>query len=323
MVPGILRSGNYTFLLILRKALIHGRQSILVPQAKALPSSTTDAAMDSVGVLGCETKRDYDSRLLLDDIIKRCLETAALQWSEVVEYNGHPHHHGRQYATQTTVKTAEIDRIVEIIEQAASRHDMDIIRKLFVSMLEAPGKNTTKFTQLCTPFIPRLKAVLVKTGLDLYSPPFTDLLQVFIGSYSRDVLGTRVTELPSVIAASTWSNRERDARTFLASIGSDSDISRIMGSSYTDVLAALQGTRPFSVVRTTIEVLPTTNCVQTVASGNTGPAATSHGALSPVQTSMPSSSSSVIPVAPRPLAGMKRKAVVQLGPDIDLTGENY
>ena len=137
-----------------------------------------------------------------------------------------------------------------------------------------------------------------------------------------------MTKLPSVIAASTWSHRERDARTFLASIGSDSDISRIMGSSYPDVLVALQGTRPFSAVRTVIEVLATTNCVQTIASNNTGFAATSHGAPPPVQTSMPSSSSSAIPVAPRPvprrLAGMKRKAVVQLGPDIDLTEkDNY
>ena len=192
MVPKLLRGGDYTFILSLRKALINGRQSILAPQAKAPSSSTTDAATGSVGVSGCETKRDYNSRLLLDDIIKRCLETAALQWSNVVEYNGYPHHHyGRQYATQLTVKTAQIDRIVEIIEQAASSHNMDIIRKLLTSMFEAPGKTTTKFTQLYIPFIPRLKAVSVKIGLDLYSPPFRDLLQVFIGSYLRDVLGTK------------------------------------------------------------------------------------------------------------------------------------
>lgn len=405
MLPNLLkRTGTYKFMLSLRKALIDGRQSILERQANAHvspsssgPSPTTDATMGSVAPFGGETNRENDSGLLLDDIIKRCLDAAALQWSDVGEYNALGYHHyGHRYAAQPAVKTTKTDRIVEIIEQAINSNGMDTIKTLFVSILKAPGDITTKFTQVYTPFIPRLRAVLVKTGLDLHAPPFIDLLQIFIGSYLRDVLGRKgqvfnaglrkigcgcsdcqlldnfimdptttstnfrllqkrrthlehrinsardlcthntirsgsphalqVTKLPSVIAASTWSHRQHNARTFLASIGSDSDIARIMGSSYPDVAIALQGTRPFSNVRTVIEVPATMKSIQTVASGNAGPAGTSHLAPYPVQTPVASSSGSAVPAsapaAPHRLAGTKRRALVQLGPVIDLTEED-
>jgi hypothetical protein len=54
--------------------------------------------------------------------------------------------------------------------------------------------------------------------------------------------GLKVTKCPEVVEASTWGHRQNAAKVFLASIGTDDVIKRMMGGRYTDVVAAINGT---------------------------------------------------------------------------------
>ncbi|KAG6843167.1 hypothetical protein H0H93_001992, partial [Arthromyces matolae] len=53
------------------------------------------------------------------------------------------------------------------------------------------GTPTKKFETLYTPLIPPLRHLMNSQGIDLSTSPFSDLLQLFVGSYLRDVLGSR------------------------------------------------------------------------------------------------------------------------------------
>ena len=118
--------------------------------------------------------------------------------------------------------------------------------------------------------------------------------------------GVSVTKRPEIVAASQWTSRVAQAKTFLRTIGDDDILSRLMGNRYADVLKALQGTQQF---------------ILTVSDATTNVSGRS-GALHNLRTGAATSSSSIPPIAPA--AGTKRKksALVSTGPVIDLTEED-
>lgn len=62
---------------------------------------------------------------------------------------------------------------------------------------------------------------------------------------TRPCHSIKVKKLPEVVLASTWEERDGEAREFLRSIGTDEEVSIIMGDRYRDVMDALEGIRPF------------------------------------------------------------------------------
>jgi hypothetical protein len=61
--------------------------------------------------------------------------------------------------------------------------------------------------------------------------------------------GLQVTKCPEVVEACTWDHRQKAARTFLSLFGTDEIIKKIMGTRYTDVVASINGARPFGATK--------------------------------------------------------------------------
>jgi len=149
--------------------------------------------------------------------------------------------------------------------------------------------------------------------------------------------GVQVTKRPEVISASMWVQRHKDAKAFLASIGSDEVIAKIMGARYPDVAHAINGTHVFGSVRAAAE-LPAISVIapSTVAHPSAVPSSSSSDPSTPLVAiggnQLPSltnqnhsASSSSLVSAPTPVVppgSKKRKNVVQLGPVIDLTADD-
>ena len=115
--------------------------------------------------------------------------------------------------------------------------------------------------------------------------------------------GLQVTKLKEVVQASMWEHRQQKAKKFLASIGSDSTISKIMGGRYADVVAAVNGTAKFGK-----GLIPSVaNSAPAAATGGPVTAATPRGDAprNPGATSAAASNSSS--VNPGSVAGKKRK----------------
>lgn len=146
--------------------------------------------------------------------------------------------------------------------------------------------------------------------------------------------GLQVTKLPVVIAASTWANRQKAARAFLSLIGPDNVLSSIMGTRYSDVENALNGVRHFGAISTssnissapTSGIAVTTSSVAGIASSRpTAPAVNLNQPASSSTTRLGNVSTGAAP--PAKVAGKKRKSIpnkplIQLGPVMDLTGED-
>lgn len=201
-MPNLLKKpGTYAFLLALRKALVDGRQDILDAQAKrqlTSPSSKEAPKITDVDAVPTSPRGQGGSELnstaiLLEKLIKLCLDTAATQWSDVHEQGpySYPSYGHRISTLPPGPQNGKITRIVEIMEHAIISADMDVIKRLFVDVLKVPGETATKFIQIYTPLIPRLKGSLAKNNIDLNTPPFVSLLQILIGLYLRDVLGQK------------------------------------------------------------------------------------------------------------------------------------
>jgi hypothetical protein len=118
--------------------------------------------------------------------------------------------------------------------------------------------------------------------------------------------GLVVTKKQEIVAASQWLGRQRDAKTFLEKIGSDTTIAGIMGDRYADVAKALDGTQQFRL-----------------AVANGARPLDQPGPNIPASTSATTHSSKPVPlVVPNSsvIAGQKRKKTPQVNGDvIDLT----
>ena len=426
------KTGTYTFWLALRRSLKDGKAAILEREAKVhnpapLSSQTTAAGTAEVAepVPDPQNARPgaVDAGKIIDDLIKECLEIAALQWSDAaVPYMApsHFYYNAQNTNVQAQSYTVKVNRIIEIVELAIHSGQMDVCRTLFADILRSPGTSGIKVTTLYSPLIPRLRTLLTKLNQDICSPPFIDLVQVMLATYLKDVLGRRgafncllrkigcgcpdcqpldkflldpnastvtfrlaqhrrhhletrissatdlctsqtirsgsphglmVTKRPDVVLASSWSARQKNAKAFLASIGPDDVISRIMGPRYLDVTQALSGVKAFASGPMTggasgaarsnhvAPILPATHAAAAPR------AAVSAAATIPPKTGMSTnrlpqaaaSSSSTQnnarqsrPTAPtaaaapsRPAAGKKRKSSpIVLGPVIDLTEDD-
>ncbi|KAJ3510104.1 hypothetical protein NLJ89_g4866 [Agrocybe chaxingu] len=142
--------------------------------------------------------------------------------------------------------------------------------------------------------------------------------------------GLQVTKRPEVVQASQWTTRQKEAKAFLATIGSDEKIKKIMGVRYADVVNAINGHVPFGAAQVAAPaVSATTAAAAPMQTGvSSGLPSTSRVAMAQVQP-MVSNSTPTMPVplsatsAPARVAGKKRKSnPIILGPVIDLAGEN-
>lgn len=106
--------------------------------------------------------------------------------------------------------------------------------------------------------------------------------------------GLQVTKRPEVVEASTWGPRQNAAKSFLASIGTDDVIERIMGGRYADVVAAINGTMPFGA-KAAVTIAPGPNA--------TAGSSVTNDARRSAQVPAPSSTAA----APAPAASRKRK----------------
>ncbi|KIM42098.1 hypothetical protein M413DRAFT_126557 [Hebeloma cylindrosporum] len=410
------KTGSYSFWLALRRSLKDGKAAILEREAKvhnpaAPPSQTpTDGIAEVGSVSNPQNARPaVNAGKIIDDLMKECLEIAALQWSDAaVSYMApsHSYYHAQNTNAQAQSCTVKINRIIEIIELAIHSGQMDVCRTLFADILRSPGTSGNKVATLYSPLIPRLRTLLTMLNQDLCSPPFVDLMQVIVATYLKDVLGGRgafncllrkvgcgcmdcqpldkflldpsvsnatfrlvqnrrlhletrlssandlctfqtirsgsphglmVTKRPEVVLASSWNTRQKDAKAFLASIGTDDVISRIMGPRYPDVTQALNGVKAFASGLATpaasgiSHFTPATHAVPAsrAAAATTIPPGTATATNRFPQAAASSSSSpnnarQTLPAAPsRTTAGQKRKnSPIILGPVIDLTEDD-
>ncbi|KAJ3511864.1 hypothetical protein NLJ89_g3859 [Agrocybe chaxingu] len=64
--------------------------------------------------------------------------------------------------------------------------------------------------------------------------------------------GMRVTKRPAVVETGLWLARQQAARRFLSTVGPDQLVQKIMGTRYPDVVVAINGTKGFDSVRSTL-----------------------------------------------------------------------
>ncbi|CAA7268320.1 unnamed protein product [Cyclocybe aegerita] len=147
---------------------------------------------------------------------------------------------------------------------------------------------------------------------------------------SGSLHGVQVTKRPEVVQASQWTTRQKEAKAFLATIGSDELIRKIMGVRYADVVNTINGHVPFGAARVAAPAVSATTAAATPMQTGvlSGLPLTSRVAMAQVQP-MASNSTPTMPVslsatsAPAQVAGKKCKNnPIILGPVIDLTGEN-
>ncbi|EDR06759.1 uncharacterized protein LACBIDRAFT_328485 [Laccaria bicolor S238N-H82] len=382
ILPNLIKkTSTYPFWVAFIKALHENRDDL--PASRPAPAETA-----ANGENETETRKQAVNKL-----IEQCLEAAIPQWEAVVSQPGYP------YYGQSQPDTRKIDRIAELVELCILTSYMGPCAKLFVLVLRCKGDSTSKFQKIYIPLIPRLRELLVKTKSDICTSPFLDLMQLFIATYLRDMLGTKtrnnrsqlrkvgcgcedcnsldsfmlldaaehtfrlaqyrrshletrltnardlctyvtvrsgtphqlvVKKHKEIVEAARWAGRQKQARVFLASIGTDDTIAKIMGGRYADVRRALDGVQPFAVAAgskagpsgpsagssnavagpsATSTTVPAT---QTMSTANTLPGATSGT----------SSATAIQALAANVnIAGKKRKKTqnVQLGPVIDLT----
>lgn len=422
------KAGTYSFWLALRRALKDGKTAILERETKVhnptppLPSQApTDGTADvAQPVLEPQNARHaVDAGKIIDDLIKECLEIAALQWSDApVPYMAPSHfYYSIQNANvQTQSYTVKVNRIIEIVELAIHSGQMDVCRTLFADILRSPGISGIKVTTLYSPLVPRLRTLLTKLNQDICSPPFVDLIQVILATYLKDVLGRRgafncllrkvgcgcedcqpldkfmldpnvstvtfrlaqyrrhhlesrlssatdlctsqtirsgsphglmVTKRHDVVLASSWNARQKNAKAFLASIGTDDVISRIMGPRYIDVTQALSGVKAFASGLATAGASGATRSAHAAPNPSATQAAFAPRAAAVAATTIPPKTGMAAnrlpqaaalssknarqnpPTVPavaapsQPAAGKKRKSSpIILGPVIDLTEDD-
>jgi hypothetical protein len=137
---------------------LHENKNILDCSLNVATSSSSDAsAQDS-----------------FDQLVQQCLLASVVQWE-----------------TGGLSKEDRISRVLQLVEICLMTRCMEPCRKLFVLVLKAPGDASDKFRTLYSPLIPRLRDLLCSKEIDICSSPFSDLLQLLIGSFLRDILGPK------------------------------------------------------------------------------------------------------------------------------------
>jgi hypothetical protein len=89
----------------------------------------------------------------------------------------------------------KIPRVLQLVQLCLMTGQMEPCRKLFVLLIKVPGNVPEKFETLYSPLIPGLQELSRKEGINICSPPFSDLLQFLVGSYLCDILGPKPREV--------------------------------------------------------------------------------------------------------------------------------
>ncbi|KAG5653300.1 hypothetical protein H0H81_001260 [Sphagnurus paluster] len=258
---------------------------------------------------------------IVQNLIEELLNTAVIQWDSVVAvpklHIGYVGYYGRlPPPALPTTNELKVKRIIELVELCLITGHMRPCKKLFLLLLQIQGSTVEKFQTIYIALVSRLGDLMRLKKAPL-TPPFSDFLQLLIGSYLRDMLGSpgqqfrinvrkigcgcadcelmdsfiststkseetfrllqarrihleqrlqnasdlatfetirrgspygvKVTKCPEIAALQKWESRVAGAKTFLRSIGTDHDISQLMGDRYRDVLKAVAGTQPFAL----------------------------------------------------------------------------
>lgn len=136
--------------------------------------------------------------------------------------------------------------------------------------------------------------------------------------------GVQVTKLTKVVQASKWESRQKEAKTFLSTIGTDEVIKKIMGVRYSDVIAAINGTVSFGATKIADVGSSASTSTAVSAERTNAHRGSSHAGPSGSRIKSSHSGTNLLkrnPTSAPPLAGKKRKsnpAAVDLGV-LDLT----
>lgn len=161
----------FTFCIAFVKSLHENKLSIL--ERSQSPSNDTQE----------DTSKDVEA---FDHLVDQCLNTSAMQWESVVaQPAAYPYHRN------PSPQESKITRVLDLVEACLLTSCMAPCKKLFVLLLKIQGATDQKFQTLYNPLIPRLREVLRIKNIDICSSPFADLLQLFVGTYLRDVLGAQ------------------------------------------------------------------------------------------------------------------------------------
>ncbi|KAG6826179.1 hypothetical protein H0H93_016729, partial [Arthromyces matolae] len=115
-------------------------------------------------------------------MIETLLNVAAAQWDSV---DVPPY-----YDYLQRLHSAKTQRIMSIIETCLLTGHMKTCHQFFVSILGMPGTTAKEFEPLYIPLVPHLRTLMTPQTIDLCTSPLSDVLQLLVGSYLRDVLGS-------------------------------------------------------------------------------------------------------------------------------------
>jgi len=116
----------------------------------------------------------------LDRLLDACINVVAPLWESVV---AQPYYSGAQ--------NSKVDRVVELLDLCIATKHMPHCKLILASVLKSAGTIANKFATLYIPLISRLPECLRKHNMDILSPPFGELLQIFVGQYLHEVLGAK------------------------------------------------------------------------------------------------------------------------------------
>ncbi|KAF5383237.1 hypothetical protein D9615_004868 [Tricholomella constricta] len=176
ILPQLVKNPSiYAFAIAFLRSLHEHKNSI--PEH---PAATADSTAD----MQPAEKKVYQN------LVEELLNTAVAQWDSVVA-QPNPHY-GSYYNRQSSASDDQkVKRIIELVELCLLTGHMRPCNKLFLRLLQIRGSTVQKFQALYTPLVPRLRDVMRTKGIALLSSPFSDFLQLLVGSYLRDILGVQ------------------------------------------------------------------------------------------------------------------------------------
>ncbi|KAK0489113.1 hypothetical protein IW261DRAFT_395208 [Armillaria novae-zelandiae] len=124
------------------------------------------------------------------NLLVQCLDNVLNLWESVVAAPApRPYYYPGPPAAVSQQPT--VTRIIQLVDLCISSDHTEMCKTLFVIILKRKPPNRANFQTLYTPVIPGLQQLLQKKKIDICTPPFADIMQIFIGSYLRDVLGAK------------------------------------------------------------------------------------------------------------------------------------
>jgi hypothetical protein len=166
------KTSVFPFCLAFVKSLYEHKKSIL-ERLQSIPSEIPE-----------DTSKDGEA---FDHLVYQCLNTPVMQWDCVV---AQPAAHA-YYDNRSQPQQSRITRVIDLVEVSHPTGHMAPCKKLFVLLFKIQGPTEQKFQTLYSPLIPPLRGLLRTKNVDLCSSPFSDLLQLFVGTYLRDILGAQ------------------------------------------------------------------------------------------------------------------------------------